>query len=513
MSDYITSVFDIKLLTLAFTIFLISLLELKDALIIKTKFLNKIFQNDLKGPLMYLDAVRNTCDEENKFTFLIDSVFEGIEGGLFNNYNYSPCKIKDINCTNIPTIPKQPLRAWADKALCVKRMDMSTIDFSVIKKDSSCPEQFKQCGVYNNFGDIMCIDKANDCPISYIKFTKDVKEILYLDKNIYDYIGLNFGYYLIYSNKLNNTLIPVDFKISEDYPCLEIERISYNESFPYYPFTNNSDLMGCNTNKLNDRKDGYDKRYSIVASDTKENVLANNDLGNRYSRLPKVKGWTDDSKKNQYQMFVRGYISLDYSCTDHETYQEFKLNLVNLKLDKFYQLLVSLVNVLILLLFISILSLFKLFSSWLKLFIRFVKICLSTLFVVFLFSRMNYTNALISSLKNFVQIINKCGDEFTTHQLERYLIVENIQGLEFIEVVLFYTGIISSVNIGILLVCLVFKTYVRIKNRKRRKIAKAELGHGSKGFIKDKITAPFKLFSENGMTIDEGERGAIYKLK
>jgi hypothetical protein len=388
---------------------------------------------------------------------------------------------------------------------------MSTIDYKVVKKDSSCPDKFKQCGIYNHFGDKLCMNTDEDCPISYLKFTKDPEEIQNLDMTLYQYISLNLGYYLIYSNKLNNTLIPVDFKISEDYPCLEMERISYNASFPFYPFANNSDLMGCDTNRLNDHENGYDKRYHIVASDIKAHVLANNDISNRYNRLPSVNGWTDDSMKNHYHMFVRGYISLDYSCTDHETYEDFKLNLEYLKFDKFYQLFVSLVNVLVLLLFISILSLFKLFRSWFKLFIRFVKICLSTLFVMYIFSRMDYTNTLISSVNEFMQIINKCGDKFTTSQVERYVIVENIQGLESIEVFLYYTAIISSVNVGILLVCLVFKTWVRIKNRKRRKIAKAELGHGSRGFIKDSMDSPFIAYAENGMNIDDGKRVNIYK--
>jgi len=497
MSDYITTVFDITLLILGFTVFVVSLLEMKYSIILKNKFLNNIFQNEMTGLLMEIEGVRNVCDEENEFEFLFNTEFTGIKEGSYNiktkKFSDNTCYNLDKNCINIPAIPPTSLRAWENKVVCVKRMKLSEIPYKIVSKNSECPEEYRMCGAYNSFGDKLCLDGHLKCPINFIKFSDDLSYVDKLDRTIYKIVSLDLGKFLVYSNQLVNHTYAVDFKVSENFPCIETERISANETFKIYNRTNGYKLMGCNLN-TDDKDDGYDKRYYIYATDRKDKVLADNDILNKYDKLPQVDGWINDARKNFYHIYVRGYISLDYSCSDHQKFIDFKSSLDHLKDTIFYQLSYCVINVFVLLIFIIILSLFKLFRSWYKLFIRFLKICYSSLFILYIFNRKIKTEVIMSSMENYKDEIFKCGDEYINKSIKRYGIQKNLDDFASYEKIMIILGIISVVIIFILLLCLIYKTYVRIKNTSRRKVANHELGHGSKSFLNDTIYiySPFK---------------------
>jgi hypothetical protein len=499
MSDYITTVFDITLLILGFTVFVVALLEMKNSIIVKNKFLINIFQNDMTGLLMEIEGVRNICDEENDFEFLLNTEFTGIKEGSYNKnsnkFSDDPCQSLDKNCINIPAIPPTTLRAWEDKVVCVKRMKLSEIPYKIVSKNSECPEEFRMCGAYNSFGDKLCLDELQKCPINFIKFTDDLAFVDKLDRTIYKIITLNLGKYLVYSNELVNHTYSIDFKISENFPCIETERISVNETFKIFNRTNDYKLMGCNS-KIDEIDDGYDKRYYIYATDKKDKVLAYNDLLNKYDKLPNVDGWINDARNNFYHIYVRGYISLDYTCSDHKKFLDFKSSLDELKDTIFHQLCYCVINVFVLLIFIVILSLFKLFRSWYKLFIRFLKICYSSLFILYIFNRKIKTEIILSSMENYQDEINKCGDKYINLNIKRYGIPKNLEEFSSYERTMIILVIISVVVIFILLLCLIYKTYVRFKNTSRRKVANFELGHGSKSFLNDTIYiySPFKSY-------------------
>lgn len=498
MSDYITSIFDIKLLILGFTIFVLSLLEMKNANIIKTIFQKYIFQNQNTGPIIEIEDVRNICNEDDDFKYLFDSHFTGILGGSYSliNNTIKPCGKDDQDCFNLHSIPRTPLKAWYDKVICVKRMEMNETNYKIVNNNSECQEGYKNCGLYNNFGDIFCTKSDIECPITYVKFTNDKKDLDNLDLNIYKLIFLAHDYYLIYSNKLSNLTIPVDFEISENYPCLIKNRISYNESYPYFPTTNNSQLMGCRIKenvKTYKDSDSYDERYQIYATESKREVLEDNDLFNKYYKLPTLPEWTHDYDENKYHIFVRGYISLNFSCTEYDTNINFKLNLESLKITIFNQLIISLLNVLFLLIFISILSLFKLFKSWIKLFIRFLKISGSIIFLSFIFNKKEKSDLIMNGIEEYVELMNKCGDNYMIKGLEIYDIEKDMNDFIYMKNTLSLFCLISGITIGCLLICLIYKIYVRIKNKKKRIIANQELGHGTSSFFNDTVSIPFKL--------------------
>ena len=46
-------------------------------------------------------------------------------------------------------------------------------DGSIIEKNGNCPEEKKYCGIIDSVDNILCININEDCPISYIKFSKN----------------------------------------------------------------------------------------------------------------------------------------------------------------------------------------------------------------------------------------------------------------------------------------------------------------------------------------------------
>ena len=78
----------------------------------------------------------------------------------------------------------------------------------VITKDG-CAEGYRQCGILDTIGNILCIDENYDCPINKIKIDLVSKKNDYLNKGfgIGFYPNLIYNYQLYYSNNYPNSNI------------------------------------------------------------------------------------------------------------------------------------------------------------------------------------------------------------------------------------------------------------------------------------------------------------------
>ena len=90
----------------------------------------------------------------------------------------------------------------------------------VITKDG-CAEGYRQCGILDTIGNILCIDETYDCPINKINLDLISKRNDYLNKGYsigYYYPNLVYNYQLYCSNHFTNSTIIISLKRDNNKP-------------------------------------------------------------------------------------------------------------------------------------------------------------------------------------------------------------------------------------------------------------------------------------------------------
>ncbi len=298
----LTTITDIILIALAFVFFIQTLCQIKDSVTIKKKMLEGVFTNTEIPPIDTIEIGRNHCYQDNEYQTIFNYTFTGIKGGSYNTlteeFSDKNCPTTGFYpCTNVPTIKNEFLSIWLDKAICIKRIKQQPL---FIAKQYDCPEGTRQCGIISNeFNDKVCYNSIYLCPYNYITI-KDHDEIDFNDPK-FDYILLNKNKYLVSSRQYVNDTLPIDFVMSEGYPCIQKEKILYNLNYGVFPRMNGlGTKFGCNITRyqLNKNEDFlyyYDYRYKNISIISKKAFLFDNDLINKYSLLPDTPNWKNDA--------------------------------------------------------------------------------------------------------------------------------------------------------------------------------------------------------------------------
>ena len=236
-------------------------------------------------PIENISLARNWCDNSKGYYSLFNYTFAGVNENCYNNITHKflnkSCSLTN-NTIPIEAIPEKTLSIWRDKNICVKRMQNTTSNLKIVK--DKCPENYNQCGLINSHNDdnsttlnqkILCVKNIIECPINFFIITDAIEP--FSNSSIYTKRELFNGMYLIFSNKIVNSVIPIDFKISEGlYPCLETERRS--NLTVQFPLLNNLDIFNCNRSHYSIEPDntGYDTRYTKVDTVSKEQFFQEN---------------------------------------------------------------------------------------------------------------------------------------------------------------------------------------------------------------------------------------------
>lgn len=515
----LTTVTDALLLTMAFIIFIGGVLEMKDTILLKKKLLERIFQNEELTPIKNISVSRNFCDKDNNFTSFFNYTFQGVVGGSYNTktnkHSESKCSHENLddllNCINIPRIKPQYMSVWEDKVLCLQRYRPDELDYKIIPSNEICDQEYVSCGYYNQYYDILCVKDKTDCPINYIEI-KNLSDIN-INNPKFDYFKLENNHYLVTSKSFPEKIIPIDFYVAEYYPCLEMERISFNNNFPVYPYINNQDLFGCEQNQTEKTKTSqkfkiknyenildlnisthslanpapskdfdeiYDRRYQRLFSLLKKNFFFDNDLLEKYKTLPSIKNWNNDINVANYTLSVRNYISINLTCSNslNFNFKDLKSKIFYMKEMKFKQMVYALLNIFMLCFFISLLSLVKIIKRWLHTFLTLIKIIFSAFYLTYLvilsYENFNLTNLLRDYLE--VKIIN-CVDKYVNSAMQIYGVTDHIEDVNFVNRLIFFVSLFYGFNLVMQFLRVMYKIYVRIKNTKRRKEARNELGN------------------------------------
>ena len=87
-------------------------------------------------------------------------------------------------------------------------------------EDNKCKKGYKQCGILDNIGNILCIDETFDCPINQLNVDLRTERNKYLkngSKEIYNE-NLIYNYQFYYSNKSIDNNIVVSVLFSQNKP-------------------------------------------------------------------------------------------------------------------------------------------------------------------------------------------------------------------------------------------------------------------------------------------------------
>ena len=476
---------DMLLVLFSFILFVCSFLEVRNVIQLDTKVLNNIFMKNLE-PIENISLGRNWCDNSKGYYSLFNYTFAGVNENCYDTNTHKflnkSCSLTN-NTIPIEGIPEKTLSIWRDKNICVKRMQNTTSNLKIVK--DKCPEDYNQCGFINTNNNynytttnqkILCVKNIIQCPINFFIITDDIKPFNH--SSIYTIKELFNGMYLVFSNKIVDSVIPIDFKISEGlYPCLETERRS--NLTVQFPLLNNLDISNCNRTHysftLNDT--GYDTRYTKIDTVTKEQFFQDNDLDLDYRELPNITGvWESDIKSSYYSMFYRDFYNDKENC---EGFVEFEKTLIKERFLLYLKLVINLSNIIVMVLFIALLSLVKVFSNFVHSLVFFVKIILCYALIAFNVCLIKlHTEKDIVIISDFINVENEnqCFDELSKYTLQRYEVQDKTDSVQKVIEWEFWFNVCYGIFIFFEGCRFIHKVYVRIKNTYRRNIAVGEIG-------------------------------------
>ena len=480
-NSFLTIFTDLLLLMIGFTLFIESVVEIRNIIFIKQKLYKRIFQNHDIFPIEEVSIGRNFC--EVGFESFFQNKFGGVDGGSYSKSTKTHSSLRCLaasDCYNIPDIKEQYLNIWEDKVLCLKRKEYK--NSKIINNKSTCEPGYRQCAFYNTFGDIFCVQDNDACPINYINITT-VDDPRY-DVSFFKKEMLTDKVFMLSSRNITNGVMPIDFFVDEGYPCLESNR--YSNLVPPFPFVKDFDMYGCNNTEY-DHEEGqaegaFDYRYEILDTYPKGEYYYDNDLNVTYNKLPEILNWKRDSNV-EVNLYFRNYISMNLTVLSEAKFKELKGDVTDLKLMKFIQVCVSIVNVCLLVFFVSVLSLVKMVNKGFHTMVGFVKILLNTGFVTYLIITTMQSEKLFEKVEKFVLelvsqkcVEDSCVDMYTVSSIKRSNIIHNITENKFVNKLVFYFTMTYGVLLAIQFVRLCYKSLLRLKNTHRRIDARNQLG-------------------------------------
>ena len=135
-------------------------------------------------------------------------------------------------CKKIRGANPENLTIWKNMSFIKRKNKGTYLDYlkDSVPKGSNCSEGFKQCGILDSLGQILCMKEQMPCPLNYLEFSKlpnSTKEF-----NVKT-VQLGDGSYVHYSNESINSELITNFQVSdEDDVCIRPEE--YNSKMKKY---------------------------------------------------------------------------------------------------------------------------------------------------------------------------------------------------------------------------------------------------------------------------------------
>lgn len=227
------------------------------------------------------------------------------------------CTRRQTGCAAVPAASASPFLFWKSSMFCknANQGAKTYFDWGIVEKEGACAQGYKSCGKLDSFGNLLCVESKEQCPINYVKYfsfaelnlnsnnksggnisgnnsnvsssynNSTTAGINYLNNKNYfssnpillkdftGYVVLDDGI-IAYSNLFTQNLILVQFKISEGQPCT-IPFFDNARAARFYLETNYFQSK-CFRTKTNTTNFSFDTRYIYIDSITKYNLYKQN---------------------------------------------------------------------------------------------------------------------------------------------------------------------------------------------------------------------------------------------
>ena len=502
-------------LVFGFMTFICCFFEMKSVIYIKDKVEKYIIGSDFE-PIVNITISRSRCETENGFYPILNYKFKGIDE---NCYDVKSKKFLNESCTNsdnfkmVNQINERTINIWREGNVCAKKVKNNTDDYVFYfesinnnNKNEKDNEDKTYCGYLNNFRDeikneslkikVYVKGKNNEsyCPINFINiYNSNENEIEFGNDN--NNITANYefldGYVLNYSKDNKEGNILTDLIISEDFPCLEKERKS--NKTPQFPMLNDIKNFKCNRYRdsyydYDFKKENityaFDKRFVLIDNISKYQLFKDNGFDILYNSLPYINSsnWKNDLNSSDFGLYYRSFYLNKDNYSEFNDYHHSIKKLFNLH---YARLCINIGNLLILIFFIVILGLIKFVLAICHTLIFVLKLVILILIFIINIIIIGYSKNLMSDdVKYFINKDNcfdynndKCPFDFlSTKLIKRYNLYKMIDSYDIIiKYEIKFWWCFFSFNL-IQAFRLIYKIYIRIKNKKRRQIVKEEIG-------------------------------------
>lgn len=421
-----------------------------------------VLNNWTNGPIEDLRLIKKTSAESenicpNDYEYLFKFTWPGTRLGcdcreIINSKTMSEYEFKiktgsctlaqtSDGCTKILEIPGKQIHSINDSYYCIKRHDNFNYEayYGSNIYEKKCPPDFKECGVVDTLGNLLCVPKESKCQIDINPYTNNNSSTINQLKSYFPEIVKSF----------------IDIKISQGPPCIHPLEINLMTD-QTYDLINLNRKMKCPT-KIHL---GYynslqtDNRYLGLINFSTSSIFFDEDyLNTNIQTLPEF-------PKEYFELpatiYGRKYIGWNKRCKSYisKFYATYKF-LSNLEGLSLIYLVFSLIILIYCMILIMILSELLQKNYKLKLLITTVY-CIIVLFIFLYILSDKFT---LSDLSDFTYVLvkNSCSDYETNILLVNvHILITEIENF-YVLTLIFYLCILFIGLLKILLI--IYKLY------------------------------------------------------
>ena len=265
-------------------------------------------RNWLNSPIVDIQILsKSNCSYNNTSVAIFDNWPGTVPGCPCNGImKIGGCTSK-TSCRSVVSNPMLPYNTWRSSQFCITRLPINSyLGLTIAKKNDSCPLNQKNCGIIDTLGNILCMPSTSICPINDIQML-NFNEIVPPGYKSISLLSYGENKTLAFGNKGPSGKIAVEFKISDNIPCIN----------PF--FSNKVDSYILESNYNSDKCFGslggtfFDKNYQFVDSTTKYNLYSDNNIIYVLINLPYYPTY---KLQNKTRLYYRNYIGINKTCLD-----------------------------------------------------------------------------------------------------------------------------------------------------------------------------------------------------
>ena len=278
-----------------------------------------LFFNKTSFPKSFLREINQNFGDSSIISFNTsckDPIKLGFWGGMRKG-----CDCIGINSLDIKT--ERP----------IKGNNYAKLLENSVPPESNCSEGKKQCGILDTKLQKLCLNSNEICPINDIIINNDNNTINENSKINYTTIKLNNEKYLHYTNQAINKQLIINFKLSNDFPCIYPGEFSW---YYYYPLEPNNGT--CATN-ISDKT--RDDRYEKIDIINKSILYKDNNIHDKIKDISNYPFY--NLNNDNVTFYTRTFLGLEKKCMESNGFSFDYFNSLNSKINVIQGLIILII--------------------------------------------------------------------------------------------------------------------------------------------------------------------------